>query len=361
MQPIKIGVIGLGKAWERLHAPAFSQMTDKFEIAAVCDINQEKAQKAANWMGLPQEAIYTDYNKMLAEAGVEAVDIIVPITENYECARVAIMRGMHLIAEKPLTDTRESAWELIRLRKRMGVTMLVAENSRYEEENLIIKKLLEERRIGNPVYFIDNHVVQFQKDMIEDSTFAASPWRRDAEFTGGVFLDSGVHHVARHRFLFGDLQTLYAAGRPSEAEFAPYSALHGMFTFNENGNHITGHYSFFITGVETQAPHVGLRIFGTEGEIYLEDKHCGFINVSHKSGSHEVIEYTPGSGYYHELNNFYEALRHKKEITSTPEKALGDMEVIFNMLHQSTQDTSHAASASKGLNRPAHGSASYAS
>ena len=344
MQAIKLGIIGLGKAWERLHAPALAQLTDKFVITAICDSDPDKAHQAASWMGLAHSSVYYDYDKMLVEADIEAVDIMLPITENFECARAAIIRGKHLVAEKPLAATLESARELIRLKKRSEVIMLVAENSRYEEENQIIKQLLDEGRIGNPVYFIDNHVIQFQKDMTDSGNFAASQWRRDADFKGGVFLDTGIHHVARQRFLFGDVRFLYATGRPSEAEFAPYSALHALLTFD---GYLTGQYNFFITGAETQSPAVGLRIFGTEGEIYLENKDCGFVNVSRKESAvsgagrsaswpntctHEVIPYTPNAGYRQELINFYEALRNKKEITSTPEKAIGDMEVIFNML-----------------------------
>ncbi|MCL2285246.1 MAG: Gfo/Idh/MocA family oxidoreductase [Firmicutes bacterium] len=334
MQPIKIGIIGLGKAWEQLHAPAFAKLTDKFKIMAVCDTNHEKAKTVAKSLDLPQDAAYNDYNKMLAEADIEAVDTIVPIPENYECAKAVIQHGKHIIAEKPLAADLQSAAELIILREKAGITMLVAENSRYDEENVIIKNLLEERVIGNPVYFIDNNVTEFQKDMLDETTFASTPWRMDADFKGGIFLDSGVHHVARHRFLFGGVRTLYAIGRPSEVDFAPYSALNALLTFDNN---VAGHYSFFVIGKETQHPAVGFRIFGTHGEIYLENKASGIIHLTTKDGSNEKISYTPNIGYLRELKNFYDAIRNKKEITSTPEKALGDMEVIFGML-QSVED-----------------------
>ena len=333
MQQIKIGVIGLGKAWEQLHFPAFARLTDKFKITAVCDIDCQKAKSAASALGL--DTVYDDYSKMLMEADIEAVATMVPIAENFECAKAAIKHGKHIIAEKPLAATRKSAEKLINLKEKAGITMLVAENSRYEEENIIIKNLLEERRIGNPAYFIDNHVTEFQKDMLNEANFASTPWRQDADFSGGVFLDSGVHHVACHRFLFGGVRTLYAQGRPSEADFAPYSAINAMLTFD---NHIVGHYSFFIIGAETQHPAVGLRIFGTHGEIYLESKESGIVHVSTKDGESEMIAYTPKSGYYHELNNFYDALRNKKEVISTPEKALGDIDVIFSMLESATDD-----------------------
>jgi len=169
----------------------------------------------------------------------------------------------------------------------------------------------------------------------DETNFASTHWRKDADFKGGVFLDSGVHHAACHRFLFGGVRTLYAVGRPAEVDFAPYSALHAMLTFD---NHVAGHYSFFIIGKETQHPAVGLRIFGTNGEIYLENKDCGHVNVSTKDGQYEAIPFTSKTGYAGELNNFYDAIRNKKEIISTPEKALGDMEVIFGMLESAQED-----------------------
>jgi predicted dehydrogenase len=334
MERIKIGIIGLGLAWERLHAPAFARLTDKFEIAAVCDTDMDKAQRVAAFLGLPRESAYGDYRDMLTRADIEAVDIMVPIGENYECAFAVIKSGKHLIAEKPLAATLESAKELISLKNQKDIKVLVAENIRYEEENVIIKRLLDEHAIGNPVYFIDNHITEFQKDMLGPG-FGQTDWRQHPDFEGGVFLDSGVHHIARQRFLFGEVQSLHATGRPSGVDFAPYSCINALLTFPNN---VAGHYAFFLIGKETQAPLVGFRIFGTSGVIYLEERACGFVNVTNKDGGRQTIPYQPGQGYYNELDNFYHALRHGKPIVSTPEKALGDMEVIFAMLKSANKN-----------------------
>jgi predicted dehydrogenase len=320
-------------AWERLHAPAFARLTDKFEIVAVCDHDINKAHAAAAWMGLPAESAYDSYHHILTRPDIEAVDTMVPIHENYECAAAVIKSGKHLLAEKPFASTPEAAKALIKLKKRNGVHVLVAENYRYDEENVLIKTLMNDHRIGNPVYFIDNHVTEFQKEMVGGG-FAGADWRRHPNFEGGVLLDTGVHHVARHRYLFGDVLNVFACGRPSEVDFAPYSCINAMFTFR---HHITGHYSFYMLGKETQSPLVGLRIFGTNGEIYLEDRMSGFVNVSYKDGFHEAIPYTPGQGYFHELCNFHGALRRGEPIESTPEKALGDIEVVFAMLDSAAE------------------------
>lgn len=326
---VKIGIIGLGKAWERLYAPSFERLTDKFQITAVCSRNLERANAVAHSLGLTENAAYCDYKYMLQNADIAVAATMVPITENYECARAVIKSGRHLIAEKPFASSVRAARELLRLRERHGVKVMVAENFRYDEENVLIKSLLTQNKVGRVVYFIDNYIKDFRAEMIDD-TFTNTEWRKHPKFRGGVFLDTGVHHIARQRFLFGSIRRIYATGRPTGADFVPHSCINALISFN---NGVAGHYTFRAEGRETQAPAVGLRIFGSDGEIYLEDRECGFVNISLKDGTHEAIAYTPGQGYYHELRNFYDALQNNAVIVSTPEKEIGDMKAIFNILN----------------------------
>jgi predicted dehydrogenase len=43
MQKLKVGIIGAGMAFERLHYPALSDLTDSYEITAICDVDQRMA------------------------------------------------------------------------------------------------------------------------------------------------------------------------------------------------------------------------------------------------------------------------------------------------------------------------------
>lgn len=277
---------------------------------------------------LGTDAIFDSHTQMLNHADIEAIDLMVPIQDNYDIARDVISAKKHLLAEKPFASTVKEAKDLIKQANSKDVKVLVAENFRYTEENHIIKNLIETKKIGNVVYFIDVNNKEFQKEMLEDD-FAATEWRQHPEFKGGIFLDEGVHHIARMRFLFGDVDRVFATGRPSEIDYCEYSCINTLLTF---GSNITGYYSFYNIGRETQAPLVGLRIFGTEGEIYLEDKNCGYVNLSLKDGTHQAIPYKPEEGYYNELENFYDAIKNNTQIVSTPEKELGDIQVIFDIL-----------------------------
>ena len=326
MEQINIGIVGVGMAWDRLHWPAFQRLRDHFNIVAVCDRDINKAHEAANQVGIGSDKAFNSYQKMLNTVDVEAVDIIVPIDQTFEVAKDIISHKKHIIIEKPLSATLTGAKELIKLGKKLKI--MIAENVRYDEENKIIKDLIMNRAIGNVAYFIDNNIQEFQQKML-GSDFASTEWRQHPDFKGGIFLDSAIHHIARHRFLFGNIESVYAAGRSLSADFCPYSSINAMLRF---GDQITGHYSFFCIAKETQQPLVGLRIFGTEGEIYLEDRECGFVNFTRKNGEKRAIQYKPNEGYFNELLNFYESVKNDASITATPDKGLGDMQVIFDIL-----------------------------
>ena len=75
-----------------------------------------------------------------------------------------------------------------------------------------------------------------------------------------------------------------------------------------------------------------LRIFGSLGEIVLESKECDVVQIHYRDGRSEQKSFVPEKGFYNELLSFYNG-----DIVSTPEKGLGDMELIFEILDQIQQ------------------------
>jgi predicted dehydrogenase len=328
MKKIRLAVIGTGLAWERLHWPAISELNDKYEIVALCNRTKSDAENFAATIGLDKSNVYDDYNEMLKRNDIDAVDVLVPIQENYEVAAAVLKAGKNLIAEKPLAATMEGANKLLDLHRQYPSLAMVAENYRYNDENNILKDMIGQGRIGEAVYFVRNNVVDFKSEMKKD-TFAATEWRQYPHYPGGAFLDAALHDIAAMRLIFGDVNTVYALGRPQDEPYSPYMSYNCQIHFKNN---VVGQYNYFCDGLETQKPPIGLRIFGTKGEIYLEDKNSGKIFVSYRDGNAEEISYMPGRGYYNELLNFYKAFNGQENILVTPEVGMGDMKMIFDIL-----------------------------
>lgn len=325
---LRMGVIGTGMAWERLHWPALQKLTNEYEVAAVCNKEVEKAEGFADSISLAKENVYADYKEMLRRDDIDVIDLLVPISENYEIAKDVIMAGKNLIAEKPFASTPEAAQELTDLKNEYGVVVLVAENYRYNEEDNIIKQLISSGAIGEVMYFIENKGGNFEKDMTQN-TFAAKEWRQHPAFPGGTFLDSSIHDIARMRFLFGDTKNVSAFARPQQEEYCPYQCVNALIQFRDD---TIGHYAYYPEASEQKQQPVGLRIFGTLGEIYLESPDKGVLEIYYKDGRSEQRTFTPGMGYYHELVNFYRHINYGDPIISTPEKELGDIKLIFDIL-----------------------------
>lgn len=328
MHKIRLGIIGVGLAFERLHYPALEKLQDKFEIVALCDPNQKQLAKWQQKLGLKAEDLFTDYQQMLKRQDIDAFDILVPIELNYVITETVATAGKPIICEKPLAPTKQQAEAARQLTDKYQIPILIAENYRYSEEFNIIRDLVREKAIGETKYFIFHRAVDFPEDMLKDS-FAAKEWRQHPEFPGGVFLDSGVHDLAAMRHVFGAIQQVQAFGVPQTQDFSPYTIVQTNLKFH---NGIIGQYTFCTAGQEMLRPLIGLRIFGTEGMIYLEETSCSFINVAYNNGETQLIPYQPDQGFYNELLNFYKASTGEEVLAVPPEMEFGDADTIFAIL-----------------------------
>lgn len=332
MKKLKVAIIGVGLAFEWLHYPAFQELADRYEIVALCDVDPEKTQKWAEILHLSPENTYTEFEKMLARDDLDVVAIMVPIELNYKITEAVALRAsgrpVGIICEKPLAPTIEQAKAARDLAQKYDIPILIAENFRYNEEFNIIRDLVGNKQIGEVIYFMQNRIDDFPQKMIKN-TFQRKEWRQHPEFPGGSLTDTALHDIAALRHIFGPIDKLQAFGRPQKEDYAPYSVVNVNFLFK---NGITGQFSFFSAGKEMQRPLTGLRIFGTQGMIYLEEKKAGTINVAFNDGSSRQIPYKPSAGYYNELLNFYNALTGSEPISVPPEMEFGDLKTIHDIL-----------------------------
>lgn len=328
MRKLRIGIIGTGMAFERLHYPAYQELQDKFQIAAICDIDWQKVQQWRSKLGLNYEDTYTDFRQMLRRNDLDAFDIMVPIELNFEVTEEVARAGKPIICEKPLAPNREQAKAARDLPRRYNIPIMIAENYRFNEEMNILRDLVRTREIGEVFHFVQVKSVDFPREMWQNK-FAAREWRQHPEFPGGIFLDSAVHDVAGLRHIFGAIDKVQAFGRQQQEDFAPYAVIQTNMQFKSG---ITGQYTFFCHGQEPQRPLVGLRIFGTKGMIYLEERTCGIVNVFYNEGGSKQIPYQPKRGYYNELLNFYKASIGEEALGVTPEMEYGDAMTIFAIL-----------------------------
>ena len=105
---LSVGIVGCGIGRE--HAKAYVEIPDLYEIKAFCDIDEAKADKLAQEYGTA--TIYTTYDELLADDGIDVVDICTPPHLHFSQSVAALKAGKQVICEKPLVESLERVDQL---------------------------------------------------------------------------------------------------------------------------------------------------------------------------------------------------------------------------------------------------------
>src|SRR5262245_59032943 len=111
-KPLRGAIVGLGFIGGTGHLPAYLKMKDA-RIVAVADITPARLEVAKN--AIPGVRTYATWQALLsAENELDFIDIATPPCDHAEIAEAAAERGLHVLCEKPLTTSSESARQLVR-------------------------------------------------------------------------------------------------------------------------------------------------------------------------------------------------------------------------------------------------------
>lgn len=83
-QPIKLGIVGLGRAGWGMHNRELQGKKDLFQVVAACDLIPQRVEKAVEAYGC---AGYSDIDALIADPNVEMVDIATRTCDHYHHAK----------------------------------------------------------------------------------------------------------------------------------------------------------------------------------------------------------------------------------------------------------------------------------
>lgn len=321
MKKIKLGIIGCGIAARELHYPAIKKLSNKFEIAAVCNHTEKKAIEFSKLVG--NVPYYIDYKDLLKNSDIEAVDITLPIELNYKVARDSINAGKHIFLEKPLAANLNDAKKLIEVSKKTGVVCFLAENYRYDELYLKIKSIIEKNIIGK-VYSVIWNV--FNNLTLKDK-YAQTKWRQKNKYPGGFIFDGGVHNVASLRFLFGEFKSGYAIKKSVNPAIGSDDTFSFNFEFENGINGVLNIY-FSVRGFYKNE----LYVFGDKGSLIISNNTIQIIN---QDGKIKTVKVITDGGFINEFNDFYQAIVNGKKFINTFEEGYNDIKVLLKALKNS--------------------------
>jgi myo-inositol 2-dehydrogenase/D-chiro-inositol 1-dehydrogenase len=317
----RLAFVGAGSHSTQALYPCIAQIP-QFDLVAVCDLDQAKADSAARRFGALKA--YTDLAAMLDEAQPAGVCICGMPDMHHSLGLECLRRGIPVWMEKPPAWDLKGVVELVEAAKTAGTFGMVGFMKRFAQANAIAKEYIDSGELG-PVSSI---------------TLMHGAGRYD-EFRR-MLLFNGIHMIDLGRFLAGEWAKLHAFGAQTSAGTQAISVsftLEGggvgqlninsahtwqdtfeqvYLTGSEGGLHLeSGRDLEVISQKRRFAQAKGMQTFGWSGCYTTSHNLSGWFSSGHHT-----------KGYWGELNHFARAVLGEVEPVATLEDGAQDMRII---------------------------------
>ena len=257
---VRIGVIGCGAIARYTHLHGYAQLND-VEVVALADPFRENLNLMGDMHGVPVDSRYVSYEDLLARDDIDAVSVCTPNYLHGAQTVDALQAGKHVLCEKPMATTVETAEAMVKAAEAAGKILMVGFTHRYMEHNRVTKGLLSEGAIGNP-YMIR---VRFAHDGPYKSWAATTDWFfRPEKAGGGALLDMGIHALDICRYMLGEITSV--SGRLGTFGKDIVVEDTAVLDLSFGGNAL----GYIETGWSSKEGVLGLELYGTEGSIIVD-------------------------------------------------------------------------------------------
>ena len=196
----RVALVGCGRISAN-HFEAIARI-DGLELVAVCDVDAERAEAAGVAQGV---AWYTDYDRMLAESACDIVTVATPSGLHAGHGIAAARAGKHVVCEKPMAISLETADALVRACDDAGVQLFVVKQNRLNATIQLLRRALEKGRFGR--IYMANATVRWTRPQ---DYYDQAPWRGTWEFDGGAFMNQASHYVDLIQWMLGPVESVVA-------------------------------------------------------------------------------------------------------------------------------------------------------
>ena len=194
MEQLRIGILSTSSIAPRFIAAVREMGAGR--IVALSSRTLEKAREKAALWEIPKA--YGSHDQLLNDPEVDLVYISTVNAQHYPWAKAALLKGKHVLCEKPCTTSQEQTRELFQIAKGQGLFLMEAEKMLFLPVMEDVRKCIVNGDLG-------------QIHMVEMShSFSAgyNTWLSDPAAGGGTLLSSGIYAVQLLIWLFGGIRDI---------------------------------------------------------------------------------------------------------------------------------------------------------
>ena len=309
---MKYALIGCGRV-----APSHikAAKANGLEIAALCDIDVEKARRFAEKNNVENAAVFGNYKEMLREIKPDFVAIATSSGVHGEIAEYCGENSFNFLVEKPMAMGIEEANRVISAAEKSGVTAGVCHQNRFNIAVQELRRAVELERFGK----LSHGSINVRWCRKEDY-YSQDDWRGKYATDGGALMNQCIHGIDLLRWLMGgEVESVYGSTR---------NAYHPYIEAEDVGVAVINFKNGAVATVEGSVNALSnlegtLCVFGEKGMVRLGGTNSSTVDVwefSDKEAADEdrkfIEEKAPnvyGFGHSSLYIDFVQAIKEKRK------------------------------------------------
>jgi predicted dehydrogenase len=199
---INFAIVGCGRIAKRHSELLGLSQIEGARLAAVCDIDLEKAREFGERFGVPY---YQSFDEMMQNEQIDVVSVLTPSGLHAEHVIALAKYKRHIIVEKPMALTLTDAEAMIKACDDNGVRLFVVKQNRFNVPVVKAREALDGGRFEKLV--LGTVRVRWCRDQ---SYYDQDSWRGTWAYDGGVLANQASHHIDMLTWFMGEVESVHA-------------------------------------------------------------------------------------------------------------------------------------------------------
>ncbi|MBO6574667.1 MAG: Gfo/Idh/MocA family oxidoreductase [Rhodothermales bacterium] len=263
-------------------------------VAGAFSSNPEKSQAQGKALHLDPSRVYGTFAEMAKQEaarddGIDFVSIVTPNHVHFPAAKAFIEAGIHVVCDKPMTNTLEDAEELCRLVAKHRVVFALTHNYTGYPMVKQARAMVADGSLGTLRKVVVEYPQGWLSELIEAEGQKQAAWRTDPTRAGvsSAMGDIGSHAENLARYITGlDMAEMHAdLGTVVEGRL-----------LEDDGN-VLVHYDQGVRGIlyasqisVGEENNLRIRVYGSKASLEWKQEHPNWLHVRYQDRPEEVFK-----------------------------------------------------------------------
>lgn len=320
---VKFAVVGCG-AISPVHFKGIYN-SEGAELVAVCDIDKEVGDKAAQEHHVP---VYYQIEDLVKQDDIDVISICTPSSLHPAQTIIAAEAGKHVFVEKPMAIHLKDIEPMIKACKDNNVMLATVFPRRMSPQAKYLREIVRNGDLGK-LSSCSAYAKIYRSQKYYDSAGWRGTWKHDG---GGAMMNQGIHTVDLLQWIAGPVASLYGNSKAILRDIEVEDTVISSLEF-ENG--AMGVLEITTTAMINEQQRI--EIHGEKGSAILTGDSITALNINGEDvrlPDFESFSVIP-DGHQLQIQDLTNAILEKREPEIGGEEGVHSLEIILSTYESS--------------------------